>query len=172
MSSNTESREPRILQYGPQRLIGVGRVCKTSADCTNVWSDENGFETRISKARRSGGEGPYYGVCRCATGAEAGAFEYMAAMPVAEGAAVPEGMTEIIIPAGTYAEFPVAGLGDIGRVWAYTGEWLSAHPEWKGFCDGNPDGCGCLATPPFELYQPGFNESGGLFIYVPIQPSA
>lgn len=166
MSNNTESCEPRILDYGPKRVIGLGRVCKSSQDCHNVWADEDGFLKRMGET-----QAPYYGICRCAAGAEAGAFEYIAAMSAADDAPVPEGMAEIILPAGTYAEFPAAGLSDIGRVWGYAGEWLAAHPEWQGFCDGNPDGCGCVAHPSFELYPPGFDGSGGLFIYVPLRPS-
>jgi predicted transcriptional regulator YdeE len=171
MSSNAESREPRILDYGPQKLIGLGRVVKTSEDCKNVWADQHGFVARMGEAQPSGGQVPYFGICRCAAGAEPGAFEYIAAMPAAAGAPVPEGMAEFTLPAGTYAEFPVAGLADIGRVWGYTAEWLAAHPEWQGFCDGDPDGCGCVEHPAFELYPPGFDESGGLFIYVPLRPA-
>jgi len=96
----------------------------------------------------------------------------MAAAPAADGAPVPEGMAEIIIPAGSYAEFPVAGLSDIGQMWGYTGEWLAANPKWKGFCDNNPDGCGCVDSPSFELYPPGFDGTGELFIYVRIRPSS
>jgi len=164
MGNNTESREPRILEYGPQRLIGISRIVKTSADCTSVWADENGLMKRMGETQP-----PYFGLCRCAKAAEPGGFEYVAAVPAAYGTPVPDGMVEVILPAGTYAEFAVAGLSDIGRVWGYTGEWLAANAEWKGFCDGNPDGCGCVKTPSFELYPPGFDGSGGLFIYVPLR---
>ena len=171
MSNNVESREPRILDCGPQRLIGISRICATPVDCHNVWADENGFLARVGEIQARAGQTPYYGLCRCAQGAKMGDFEYMAAAPATDGAPVPEGMTEIIVPAGAYAEFPVAGLDDIGPVWGYTGEWLAASREWQGFCDGNPDGCGCVDNPSFELYPPGFDGSGGLFIYVPIRPS-
>jgi len=172
MSNDAEPREPRILDYGPERLIGLARICKMSVECHNVWADENGFLSRAREVQARAGQIPYYGLCRCAAGADKGAFEYMAAMPAADGAPVPEGMSEIIVPAGAYAEFPVAGLNDIGRVWEHTAEWLAAHPEWKGFCDGNPEGCGCTANPSFELYPPGFDGTGGLFIYVPLRPSS
>ena len=171
MNDNTESLEPRILEYGPQRLIGISRICTTSADCTNAWVDENGFTAHAAEIQENAGKIPYYALCRCAKGAENGAFDYVAAMPVADNTPVPEGMTEVIIPAGTYAAFSVAGLSDIGRVWGYTGGWLAANMEWKGFCNGSPNGCGCIDNPSFELYPPDFNESNGLYIYVPIQRS-
>lgn len=171
MSNRTGSGEPRILDRVPQRLIGVGRICKSSEDCHNVWADENGFQKRMGEIKAPAGEISYYALCRCAKGAEAGAFEYVAAMPAADDSPVPEGTVEIVVPAGVYAEFPVAGLGDIGRVWGQTGEWLSAHPEWLGFCDGNPDGCGCIEHPAFELYPPGF-DGNGLFIYVPVRAAS
>jgi len=167
MSDNTDPTGPRILDYGPARLIGLGRVCKTSEDCIKVWADAHG-----SMEEMGGAQGPYFALCRCAPGAEAGAFEYIAAMPAPDGVSVPEGMAEFVVPAGVYAEFPVTGLSDIGRVWGYTGEWLSAHPEWQGFCDGNPDRCGCVDHLSFELYPPGFDESKGLSIYVPLRPSS
>lgn len=162
--------EPRILDYGPQRLIGISRVCKTSAECHDVWAGENGFQARAEEIRIHD-KPPYFGICRCAQGAEQGAFEYVAATLAADGAPVPEGMIEVILPAAKYAVFPVTELSDIGRAWGYTSEWSAAHPEWNSFCDGNPEGCGCIATPAFEFYPPGFN-GGELFIYMPIRPSA
>lgn len=171
MSNNAGSQEPRILDYGPQTLIGLSRICKSPVDCQNVWADENGFMARIAEIQAPAGQPSYFGICRCAKGAEAGAFEYMAAVSAAEGAPVPEGMGEITVPAGSYAEFAVGGLSDIGRAWGYSGEWLTAHPEWKGFCDGNPEGCCCVEHPSFELYPPGFDETKGLFIYVPLRPA-
>lgn len=167
MSNHTESHEPRILERDHVRLIGIGRVCKSSADCHAVWAD--GFDKRRAEIEAHADQAGYYAVCRCAKGAEPGAFEYIAAIPAADGAVVPDGMIEVVVPAGTYAEFAVAGLSDIGRVWGYTGEWLSAHPEWKGYCDGNPEGCGCVDHPSFEFYPPGFDGSGELFIYVPVR---
>lgn len=167
----SESNGPRILDYGPVRLIGVARICKTSADCHNVWADEKGLMARKGEIKAASGELPYYGVCRCVTGAKEGEFEYAAMMPAAEGAPVPEGMMEIVIPAVEYAEFPVAGLNEIGEVWESTREWLSSNLQWQGYCDGDPNGCGCVDTPSFELYPPGFNESSDSYVYIPVQPS-
>lgn len=166
MSSSTDCSEPRILEFGPVTALGTGRICKTSQDCHNVWADENGFLARLGSCPGPEPQ-PCFGICRCAAGAEEGAFEYIAAMPAA-GGSVPAGMYEFTLPAGLYAAFPVDGLKDIGKVWGYTGEWLAAHPEWKGFCDGNPEGCGCVEHPSFELYPPGFDGSGPLFVYVPV----
>lgn len=169
MSNAKASREPQILEYGPQRLIGLSRICKTSEDCKNVWADETGFMKRAQEIAAPAGQTPDFGLCRCATGAEMGAFDYAAAVPAPDGADLPEGMIEIVIPAGTYAAFPVAGLSEIGQAWGETGEWLASHPEWQGFCYGNPSGCGCVAHPSFEFYPPGFDERSGLFVYIPLQ---
>lgn len=171
MNNETISREPRIKDLESQRLIGIGRICATSAECHNVWAGENGFQARAGEIQMCDGAAAYYGICRCAQDAEPGAFEYIAAVTAADDARVPDGMIEVTIPAGTYVEFPVAGMNDIGRTWGYIGEWFAANPEWQGFCEGNPDGCGCIAHPSFELYLPGFDETGGLSICVPIRPS-
>lgn len=42
MVETSNHTEPRIVEYGPQTLVGMGRVCKTSADCASVWTDEDG----------------------------------------------------------------------------------------------------------------------------------
>jgi hypothetical protein len=126
---------------------------------------------RIGEIPIRDGEVPYFGICRCALGAENGEFEYIAAAPASDDAPVPEGMMEVTIPACTYAEFPVSGLSVIGEAWTKAAAWVEANPQWKGFCDGNPEGCGCIATPSFELYPPNFGEDGKLFVYMPIQHS-
>lgn len=166
MGSSSDLNEPRIVDYGPQRVVGLGRVCRSSEDCHNVWADENGFIKLAGEAC-----GPYFGVCRCVAGAEPGAFEYIAAMPAAADAPVPDGLAEYALPAGQYAVFPVEALSEIGRVWGQTAEWLAAHPEWKGYCDGDPDGCGCVERPSFELYPPEFDGTNGLFVYIPVHPA-
>lgn len=169
MSNSTKSNEPRIVNYGPFRLVGVGRICKSPSDCHDVWADDKGFMARRKEIQVLDGEIAYYGICRCAVGVEPGAFEYIAAEPAANDAPVPEGMVEVLIPAGTYAEFPVMSLDAIGQAWSQAAEWSTANPEWKGFCDGNPEGCGCIANPSFELYPATFEKDGKLFIYMPIQ---
>src|SRR5690242_8011787 len=95
MNSNSNASEPRILAYGPKRLVGLSRICKSSADCHDVWADENGFQKRAGETQP-----PYYALCRCVVGAEPGAFEYMAASEVADDAPVPDGMSESVVPAG------------------------------------------------------------------------
>lgn len=130
----------------------------------SVWNDAHS-----PMKQRGSTPGPYCGVCRCAWGAEPGAFDYIAATTADDDSLVLEGMARFVIPVGDYSELACASLSDIGRVWGYAGEWLDAHSRCKSCCDGGPDGRGCIEHPSFELHPPGFGESKRLSICVPLR---
>lgn len=166
MNAQQESSEPALREVEARRVFGLGRICRTSEDCRNVWMDHHEVTGRSGVSQP---DGPFFGICRCAAGAEAGAFEYIAAMPAQEGAQAPDGLTEILLPGGMYAVFPVPSLAQIGEAWAFTGRWVAEHAEWQGFCDNGGENCDCVNTPAYEYYPPGFDETKGLSICVPLR---
>jgi predicted transcriptional regulator YdeE len=166
------SIEPRIVEYGPYRLIGMSCVGSESAQFKELWAGENGFLSRMAEIE-SLGDGTAYGLCRCVAGVTDGSFEYVAAVPAKSDAPVPNGMIEARVGAATYAAFDVLGLDNIGPAWGATQVWLAEHPEWESYCHGGGDACcGCADYPCFELYPSDFDSTGVLFIYIPIRRKA
>ncbi|MGE5532587.1 MAG: GyrI-like domain-containing protein, partial [Bacteroidota bacterium] len=171
--------EPHIVQYGPSRVIGLFyRGKNENREVPGLWDGENGFLSRMGEVVQpegayylDSGRHPAYGLCRCIPGATDGTFEYIAAVPAAADAPIPEGMIEALIPAGTYLVFPVAGLDKLPEVWNASHEWMGAHPEWKSYCTG-PEDCDCANHPNFELYPPEFGVDEKLFIYLPVKPAS
>lgn len=168
-SLNRSGSEPRIVEFGPYRTIGISCVGKGAADFVAVWDAESGFLARMCEVDAAPGTDFAVGMCRCVPGVADGSFEYIAARPAGPDASVPKGMIEAPIAGGTYAVFPVAGLDDLMRGWNATREWLEAHPEWDSYC--NEQSCDCANHPSFELYPPGFTPEGELFIYIPLRPA-
>ncbi len=159
--------EPRFIEFGPYRVIGVGRVAKGSPDCVAAWDDGSGFIARMGEVEPSEGADFLVGMVRCIPGVTDGSFQYIAARPAKPDAAIPSGMIEALIAAGTYAVFPINGLAELGPGWGRAIAWLEAHPEWLTYC--NKDGCDCANHTSFEFYPPSFGEDGKMFIYFPVR---
>ncbi len=159
------SSEPRIIEFGPYRVIGLGRVVKGGADCPAVWDGEGGFIARMDEVQP--GADFLVGICRCVPGATDGSFEYIAARPAKPGAPVPKDMVEVPIPAGAFAVFSVAGIANLGPAWGQAHARLAALPGWQTYC--NEDGCDCANHPAFELYPPDFTMEGEMFLYFPVR---
>lgn len=87
-------------------------------------------------------------------------LDYWAAMPLAPGAAVPDGMERVVLPAGNYAESDPVTLQDLGKAYdlLYT-EWPKTQekfaPDMRGLC--------------YEKYTEDFMKSGVLRIYCPLR---
>lgn len=86
-------------------------------------------------------------------------LEYWAVMPLAPGAAVPDGMERVVIPAGEYAESSPTPLQEIGKAYDFLYvEWPKTQkkytPNLKGVC--------------YEKYMSDFIKTGNLAIYCPI----
>ena len=81
--------------------------------------------------------GPCYGVVRQER-VDTDRLEYFAAIAVAEAAPVPPGMTEVVVPAATYAEFRHQGpAAEVDRTVSYAyGTWLPQSPYRHA---GGPD---------------------------------
>ncbi|HOF87458.1 MAG TPA: GyrI-like domain-containing protein [Armatimonadota bacterium] len=169
----SSSIEPRIVEFGPYRVIGMRCVGNNARnEFADLWGASGGFLSRMHEvARPEGAAGIAFGLCRCVPGVTDGTFEYIAAAPAAADAAVPDGMIAALIAAGTYAAFPVAALSELMAAWGAVGPWLAAHPEWQAYC-GYPSAqdCDCAHHPAFELYPETFATDGRLSVYVPIRP--
>lgn len=164
--------EPQVVEFGPYRIIGMRYAGKNeNGEIPALWDREGGFIARMGEIKTPpANAGVCFGLCRCLPGVTDGSFEYIAALPAAADAPVPDGMVEARIAAGAYAAFPVPSLAGLMEAWNTTGAWMAAHPEWEACC--GPGGCDCANHPCFELYPPGFDGQGGLFIYVPVRRRA
>lgn len=162
MSKNVE-----IIEFGPYRVIGMRYIGKNeNGEIPALWGGENGFIKRAAEIAKSENiEKIAFGLCRCIPDVTDGTFEYIAAVPVSEDAQIPTDMVEVMIPAGTYAAFPIESLNALD--FEQLGTWLELHPEWDGFC--TPTGCDCATHPNFEMYPETFCTDGKLFIYMPIR---
>ena len=86
-------------------------------------------------------------------------FEYCAAMPAGEGLALPEGMSQIELPAGLYAGCVVSSLAQLGEAYTYLYKvWPKTVTEYGVN----------MQAPSFEYYDERYVESGAFEIYVPI----
>lgn len=98
-----------------------------------------------------------YGVMHNVSSGVAG-FDYLAAVPVADEAPVPEGMTRLVLPAGTYAffRFPLSGLGagfgDIfERLLPQSDHVLAEGAYFERY---GPEFCPDDASSPVEIWLP------------------
>lgn len=108
-----------------------------------------------------------FGICRCIEGAPAGQFEYIAGAAAQQGVPVPEGLVEVLLPAGPYLVKRIESLSEIHTAWESLMGEIKLHSEWQPYC--GPDGCDCATAPCFELYPPDFPQNPELFIYVPVK---
>ena len=159
--------EPQIVEFGPYRVIGMSLIGKPeSMDFSGLWQKLHPRWGEIASLPEVG----FFGVCRCIPGVTDGSFEYIACLPVADDAAVPEGMVEAQIGKATYAAFEIDGLAQVSAGYEAAGKWIAEHPSWESCCcEGN---CDCAHFPWFELYPPDFHPQGKLFIYAPLRPKS
>jgi len=174
---STSTPEPKIVEFGPFRIIGMNYVGKNEAgEIPDLWGRPNGFLARMSEVRMPEGAGDHatgdhlaFGLCRCYPGATDGTFEYVAAVPAAADAPIPDGMVEAAIGQSAYAVFESPTLKEIGATWGAAMAWMGQQTKWRGFC--GPDECDCANHPSFELYPPGYDDDGPLLIYMPVRPA-
>jgi len=88
-------------------------------------------------------------------------FDYYAALEIADGAPLPDGMETLDIPAGTYACCFVPSVEKLGEAYMYLyTDWLKANPEYA-LDAGNPH---C-----FELYPSNWNLGVGFELLMPVR---
>ena len=157
-----EAMVPKITEFRALKVIGVGGTFtpETRSNIPQLWGQ---FIPRLGEVVGTASR-VTYGVCFPAN--EAGEFEYIAAIEVAEDSSVPEGMAARGIPAQRYAVFrhnvSSANLHEdlqptIDFIW---GDWIKT----SGYTH--------VAAPDFELYSDDFDPSAAgawIDIYVPIE---
>jgi predicted transcriptional regulator YdeE len=163
-----ESKAPRIIEFGPVRVIGLAGPAKGPQECKALWDGHNGFPARSQEIDKPITPSFYVGICRCIPGVTDGTFEYIAAMSAEVDAIVPAGMVAVTLAAGTYAVFST-NLATVSQDWDKAMAWLQVHPEWKAYCDGQE--CDCATHPAFELYPANFTPESEMFIYMPVHPA-
>lgn len=149
---------PRFVAAPARRVAGINgtHTFETRSDIPSQWAR---FGPRVAEVA---GPDPacVYGVCWNYRAGEG--FDYLSGADLAEGAAVPEGMTEIRLPAGRHAVFTHAGnvstIADtLDAIWR---KWLpnSGHEA--------------ADAPSFERYDARFDPAsgdGGFEIWVPLK---
>jgi predicted transcriptional regulator YdeE len=165
MVEHADASAPTIVSFGPYRVIGMREAGAGGPNAFGaLW---HAFIPRIAEVRRQKGADFSVGLCRCLPDAGDGGFEYIAVIPAAVDAPIPDGMIDTRIAKATYVVFPVAGLDAIMKTWEAIGAWMEAHPAWDGYC--TPAVCQCATHPGFELYPSAFPEDQQLYIYVPVR---
>ena len=128
---------------------------KTGVDCPKLWSDD--FAPRMGTFPCDASRpGESYGLCIMV---DNDTIDYWAVMPIAAGAAVPEGMDSITIPGGTYAECRIDSLAQMGEAYTHLySVWPASQEKYAVNMQGM-----CL-----ELYSEEYMKNGSLTLYIPL----
>lgn len=144
------------IQFGPVRAIGLRTVGQGGDGAfASLWSDK--FVPRIGEVQKPA-DSRSFGFCRMIPDASNNLIEYTAAVEATQDAAIPDGMVEILVPAGTYLVKRVESLASIGHA------WMEGSAEYR---EQNPNGPHGTGFPPFEYYPADFTPKGHLYIYFP-----
>jgi AraC family transcriptional regulator len=148
--------EPEILDRDSFLVIGtstrVTQENETSDYYTTIWQE---FELRRGEVEPHSVDRAFYGLSF--SGAEEGAFEYIAGMSVKDIPDIPRGLVIREVPAARYVVFPCP-LTAIGETYRYIfREWLPGSPLALS-----------ITAPVFELYPPVGEEASPVLIHVPI----
>jgi len=148
--------EPKILDRDSFLVIGtstrVTQENETSDYYTTIWKE---FELRRNEVEPHSIDRAFYGLSF--SGAEEGAFEYIAGMSVKDINIVPRGLVVREVPAARYVVFPCP-LSAIGETYRYIfREWLPGSPLALS-----------ITAPVFEQYPPVGEENSPVLIHVPI----
>jgi AraC family transcriptional regulator len=148
--------EPKILDRDSFLVIGtatrVTQENETSDYYTTIWQE---FELRRGEVEPHSVDRAFYGLSF--SGAEEGAFEYIAGMSVKDIPDIPRGLVIREVPAARYVVFPCP-LTAIGETYRYIfREWLPGSPLALS-----------ITAPVFEQYPPVGEEASPVLIHVPI----
>ncbi len=126
---------------------------KTSVDCPKLWSET--FVPHM-EAFPCDGSGESYGICIMTSETE---FDYWAVMPLGKDVKVPEGLAEITVPGGLYAECPVPSIDRMGEAYAYL--YTAWGKEQKEYAVN-------FQAPGIERYTRDYLKNGSLFVCAPV----
>ncbi|KAH7828224.1 uncharacterized protein MONOS_5812 [Monocercomonoides exilis] len=145
--------EVQLVEREEERVAGIGVMC-TMADvkekCMDLWG--NKFMPRMKEVPWSGGDYSY-GLSIMTGSSEGDPFLYVAAVPIDQGKAVPEGMKEYTLVKGTYLSVQLKDLKEIGAGFqAMEKKLKESYPEYEFRMD----------VPSFELYEEDYRTTGRL----------
>lgn len=145
-----------IVERPAVKTAGV-KVCttmeKASVDCPKLWSDTF---VPYMEAFPCDGSGESYGVCIMTSETE---FDYWAVMPLGKDAKAPDGLAELSLPGGLYAECPVKSLAEMSEAFTYLyGPWGASQKEYALN----------MQAPGFECYTRDYLKNGSLIVYAPV----
>lgn len=147
------ARQPALFLIGVKVATNMERA---ATDCPGIWHDT--FGPRMCEVPLDG-ELRSYGVSY-ATDMATGAFDYWAAMPAAEDAAVPSGMETVRTPAGLYAECWIDNLALLSGAYQFIySEWLPKQADYVV----EP------THPSYELYPADYMQNGRMALYFPVK---
>ncbi len=146
-----------VIQRPAVRIAGLKvrtNILRAKDDCPRLWHDE--FGPRM--AELASGPSESYGVSWMVDGT-AGIFDYGAAMPLTEGAAIPRGMLAAELPEGLYAQCEVPSLAELAAAYQFIYmRWLPGRKEYAPAYD----------KPAYELYPADYMQHGRFFLCAPV----
>ena len=149
--------EPKIVSKPAFTVAGIKYHGKNEqGEIPRLWE---AFGPRMQEFRNVVNPEVCFGVCDNMD-EETGAFDYVAAVEVADDTDLPEGMVAWAIPAQTYAVFTCT-LPTIGQAYEHIYQtWLPAS-EYKRACG-----------PELELYDADFDPrqpESKMYLYIPVE---
>ncbi len=126
---------------------------KASVDCPKIWSEDF---VPYMETFPCDGSGNSYGVCIMTSETE---FDYWAVMPLGKDENIPEGLTELTIAGGQYAECPIKSLKEMTEAYTYLyTAWGQTQKEYAVN----------FQAPCFERYTREYLKDGSLILYAPV----
>jgi len=158
-------KDSEVIEFGPVRTIGLSLIAKPQDPrIPMLWREDlsqRANEVQMPEGARA------FGICRGTPRAGEGEFEYVATFEATDEAPVPDGMTEVVIPNGSYYVVRAADLSEVGKAWGRVHSEASQKEGWEIYY--GPEGWENAEIPSFEVYPHEFPQQTEFFILVPVR---
>lgn len=130
-------------------------MAKASQDCPALWTDVFGPRMKDVPANPEFPDESY----GASIMVDSEVFDYWAVMPLASGAAAPEGMDILEIPGGLYAECKLKSLEELGDAYNHIYlAWVAGQDKYSVN----------MQAAALEKYTSDYMKNGSLTIYCPL----